>query len=422
MNDIKLEPIHIDKWNVLFHWPHIYQVLRHHILGTTKAPMPITVEVNPIDFCNHDCTWCFTATHRKKDRMTQQVLTELIQDLGKGGTKSIHFAGGGESTAFKNLVKRRSNLNYQSSSTLHQAKKLGLTVGMISNGSLLKLLDPNELINDLSWIRFSIDAGTEERYQLIHKPNKHSLADVHESIKELVKLRGKNSSPSIGASFIVDSNTIEVKNEILEFCSTMAFIGVDYVQIKPENSNRGIESNIFLRGLHKDIEKVFLEFSTFAMMNAPYISNDNSDFCWYSYLGPVVGATGDTYVCCYTYGQDDFKYGQINEKKSYKDIWNDSARRDLVDGIIPRNCPSCRHSTANIIIERLSQLSEESWLEFDNLWNKIRSGISVSEIDIPTELEWLSDGLSQIELVVKRGLNGMLDYPTYRSSLFIGLN
>ena len=40
---------------------------------------------------------------------------------------------------------------------------------------------------------------------------------------------------------------------------------------------------------------------------------------------------------------------------------------------------------------------------------------------INPEIAWLADGFRQIERLVRGGLNGMLEYPTHRASLFIGL-
>lgn len=383
--------------------------------------MPITVEVNPIDYCNHACTWCFTASHRETDRIDRVTLVNLIEDLSAGETRSIHFAGGGEPTVFRGLVRGRNPGPDSPASILHLAKSRGLTTGMISNGSILGALDPDEIIADLAWIRFSVDAGTELRYLQTHRPKGHSLADLHGWIGELVRKRGSRSAPSIGASFVVDSNTSAIKRELLRFCRDMARIGVDYVQIKPENSNRGDECREFLNDLMGEIAEALDHAPTFAMLNAPYDSNDNSDYCWYSYLGPVVGATGDAYVCCYTYGQDEFRFGRLDRKTRFNDLWRAPERATLVDGIEPRSCESCRHSTANLTMERLASLDPGLWDEIGELLERLREGARFDRTDLSPGLGWLTEGFMQMERLVRGGLNGMLDYPTYRASLFVGL-
>ena len=422
--DVAFNPLHIDRWNLLVHWPHLRSVLEYHREGRARGkepPMPITVEVNPIDYCNHACTWCFTSSHRETDRIDRENLVTLIEDLAAGGTRSIHFAGGGESTVFRGLVRNRNARRDSASSILHLARSRGLTAGMISNGSILGTLDLEEIISDLSWIRFSVDAGTELRYQLTHQPKGHSLADLHRWIGELVIARGSRPSPSIGASFIVEANTTAVQREVLRFCRDMAAIGVDYVQIKPENSNRGDESGAFLKDLEEAIADALDLTPTFAMLNAPYESSDNSDYCWYSYLGPVVGATGDTYVCCYTYGQDEFRYGRLGSATGFRDLWNSEERGVVVDRIAPRSCRSCRHSTANLIMERLSGLEPRSWDEIDVILGRVRGGGTIDGMTLSPEILWLADGFRQMERLMRGGLNGMLEYPTYRASLFIGL-
>jgi GTP 3',8-cyclase len=424
MGEVAFSPLHIDRWNLLVHWRHLRAVLDYHRDGRARGeapPMPITVEVNPIDYCNHACTWCFTSSHRESDRIDRGTLVNLIADLAAGETRSVHFAGGGESTVFRGLVRPRNARPDAPSSILHLAKSRGLTTGMISNGSILGALDHKEIISDLSWIRFSVDAGTELRYQLTHRPKGHTLASLHRWIGELVAARGSRPSPSIGASFIVDANTREVRRELLTFCRDMASLGVDYVQIKPENSNRGAESTFFLDNLKKEIAAALDKSPTFAMLNAPYNSADNSDYCWYSYLGPVVGATGDAYVCCYTYGQEEFRYGRLEGEIGFRDLWQSAERARVVDRIAPRSCESCRHSSANLIMERLSGLERTSWDEIDLVLEHVRVGGKVDDLTISPELAWLTDGFRQMERLVRGGLNGMLDYPTYRASLFVGL-
>lgn len=424
MEEAAFGPLHVDRWNVLVHWSHLRAVLEHHREGRARdqsPPMPITVEVNPIDYCNHACTWCFTSSHRETDRMDREVLDRLIEDLAAGDTRSIHFAGGGESTVFRGLVRNRNAAEDAPPSILHRARLSGLTTGMISNGSILGTLDHDELIADLAWIRFSVDAGTELRYQLTHQPKGHSLADLHRWIGALVSARGRHPSPSIGASFIIDANTPAVRREVLAFCRTMASLGVDYVQIKPENANRGTESTAFLAGLEEEIAGALDRTPTFAMLNAPYESDDNADYCWYSYLGPVVGATGDAYVCCYTYGQDEFRYGRLNADHGFRELWDDPGRMAVVDRIVPRSCTSCRHSTANLLMERLSTLAPTEWDEIDAVLDRVRSGEPFDAGSISDEIRWLADGFEQVERLIRSGLNGMLDYPTYRASLFVGL-
>jgi MoaA/NifB/PqqE/SkfB family radical SAM enzyme len=424
MGDAAFSPLHVDRWNLLVHWPHLRAVLEHHRNGRVRGeapPMPITVEVNPIDYCNHACTWCFTSSHRETDRIDRRDLVQLIEDLADGGTRSIHFAGGGESTVFRGLVRNRNARPDAPSSILRLARSRGLTTGMISNGSILGTLDHEELLSDLAWIRFSVDAGSELRYQVTHQPKGHSLADLHRWISELVEVRGSRPSPSIGASFIVDANTRSVRREVLRFCRDMAAIGVDYVQIKPENANRGAESAAFLNDPHEEIASSLEGAPTFAMLNAPYDAEDNADYCWYSYLGPVVGATGDAYVCCYTYGQEQFRYGRIEAQAGFRDLWNGSERAAVVDRIDPRSCESCRHSTANLLMERLSGLGVASWDEIDGALARVRAGACADDLALGPEIAWLADGFRQVERLVRGGLNGMLAYPTYRASLFIGL-
>lgn len=423
-------PEHVDGWNLLLHWPHIRRVLEDHAFVSLAAAVPhapITVEINPMDACNHACTWCFTASNRHTDALDPDVLRGLISELGEFGTASIHFAGGGEPTMFPQLVSPGKRVLSQSTdpadaaqSFLAQAVAGGLTVGLITNGSRLRFLDQAELLESLAWLRLSIDAASEDRYQAIHAPRGHSLSDVHEALERIVQRRGARTEPSIGASFIVDVNTEQVRHEVLEFCQQMRDIGIDYVQLKPEMSNRGAEADAFMADLMDDVATTFAHGASFAMLNAPYDASDNSDYCWYSYLGPVVGADGSAYVCCYTYGQDEFRYGRISQDRTFVDIWSSPERAALAAAIKPRRCPSCRHSSANLLIEQLHRLGPAGWDAVSSALEQVDAGESSAAIALSDDLEWLRPGLAQLERLTVVGYNRILDFPTYRPTLFLG--
>ncbi len=423
-------PEHVNEWNLLLHWPHLRRIFENHDLasaGEIAPPAPITVEINPMDACNHSCTWCFTASNRHTDTLNQVILRDLIDQLAQIGTASIHFAGGGEPTMYPNLVALRNPAHGDrmerhdvDRSVLSAAVAGGLTVGLITNGSRLRLLNQEELIESLSWIRLSVDAATEDRYHAIHAPRGHNLADVHESLERLVKLRGLRTEPSIGASFIVDRNSDEVRGEVIEFCRQMRDLGVDYVQLKPEMNNRGAEADAFMAGLMGDVSEVFADSASFAMLNATYDASINSEYCWYSYLGPVVGADGSAYVCCYTYGIDDFRYGKISTERTFVDIWSSPERASLASAIRPKECHSCRHSSANLLMERLHGSGPDAWEAISAALEQIHSGASGDDVPLPTELAWLRPGLMQVVRLKAVGYNRILDFPTYRPTIFVG--
>ena len=192
------------------------------------------------------------------------------------------------------------------------------------------------------------------------------------------------------------------------------------MQIKPENNNRGEETNSFLKRLPNDLERILHGYNTFVALHTPYDQSSNSEYCWYSYFGPVVGATGDVYVCCCTYNQDAFRYGQIGEKRSFDDVWGSQRRHELVAGIDPTQCPSCRHNTFNLLVEHFAHLPVSLQDDLTQVLNSVKTGVSFEEVTISGELSWLEPGFRHVERVVRTGYNRILDFPVFRETKFVG--
>ncbi|WP_181763117.1 radical SAM protein [Mesorhizobium sp. B2-4-13] len=420
--------VHVNEWNFLEHFGALHALLVARREGNTNNLLkiaPVTVEIDPVDYCNHACEWCFTASHRESDRMSDDSVRTLVAQLGKMGAKSVHFAGGGEPTLLKHFArlkgrKERGGTEKDQNTVLDAAEEANLTAGVISNGSTLRALDLDRLVGQLSWIRFSIDAGTEERYRKKHRPKGHTLLDLHSGIEALVQSRGASPYPTIGASFIFEVVSPEIIDEIKLFARNMARLKVDYIQIKPENLNRGPDVEALLDSLGPILAEELTGSSTFAAINQAHPNTDDARYCWYSHIGPVVGATGDVYACCYTYGMPDFKLGNmLDEERGFAGVWNSEKRLAVTSGIDPALCLSCRHASFNRIADRLYELDKEDWDWLADALSEIKKGKQAREIVPRPRTHWVVPGLEQYELLQRSARNTITDYPVYRETQFI---
>ena len=77
---------------VLNHWDTLMAVINK------TNPSPISCEIDPSNLCNHNCIWCMYDHFRKtkNEIIPDKILFNLIDDLARGGVKSITFTGGGE--------------------------------------------------------------------------------------------------------------------------------------------------------------------------------------------------------------------------------------------------------------------------------------------------------------------------------------
>src|SRR5689334_22888540 len=83
-----------------------YKVLAHPqllVAAKNDAPLrPINLEINPINVCNHSCTWCTCGyLHDRREQLEKQHILELLADASELGVQSVTWTGGGEPTVCK---------------------------------------------------------------------------------------------------------------------------------------------------------------------------------------------------------------------------------------------------------------------------------------------------------------------------------
>jgi hypothetical protein len=150
-----------------------------------KKMGPITVEMHPSTYCNHSCPGCIYGVRNlspcQKHNFDMKLLPELIEDMKELGVKGVNLSGGGEPLMHPNC-----------DSIIKQLKKAGFDVGLITNGALLdKPADIENVLDNCLWVRFSVDAGSDEVYKETHG----HVADFDKTvdiIKNVVGTRNMN--------------------------------------------------------------------------------------------------------------------------------------------------------------------------------------------------------------------------------------
>ena len=125
-----------------------------------------TVSFHIVKPCNYSCKFCY-ATYQTLDNVRQLTLGEsaiILSKLADAGVKKVTFAGG-EPTLHKDLPEM-----------IKIAKALGLTTGIITNGSLVTLDFFGYVKDYLDWFGISIDSfmiGTNLKIGRYHKRDKY---------------------------------------------------------------------------------------------------------------------------------------------------------------------------------------------------------------------------------------------------------
>ena len=106
--------------------------------------------------CNYACKFCFAQNLGKKELSLKEG-TRLLQKLAAAGIEKINFAGG-EPLLHPHLV------DY-----CQEAKRLGMTVSIVTNGSKLDQTMIESLKGCVDWIGLSIDSALETVEQKLRR-------------------------------------------------------------------------------------------------------------------------------------------------------------------------------------------------------------------------------------------------------------
>lgn len=307
-------------------------------------PAPVLVEFDPSNTCNHGCYFCISSyIHLPESKdletydktvMPRDTLMNACQDFIDMGVRAINWTGGGEPTINRHLKDAITLIGQNSD----------IKMGIFTNGTLLDKWDMfDTMVDNMTWVRFSIDAGTPETYNHIRRPKGNT--GWNKMVSNLEKLIAVNKSKGkkiqIGTGFVITPDTV---GEIVDFAKFFAKYDIDYCQYKPEIVNREREE-----GVQRDL-KFWEEEAEPRLAEAKEILGDKFEIngykmtdlvsdrslfgrnykkCLGSQIQPCVGADGEIYVCTNHRGYKQYSYGSLHDK-SFKEIWSDVQARSKV--------------------------------------------------------------------------------------------
>jgi len=321
-----------------------------------EIPNPVTSELDPSNVCDHDCIFCSTRELRQRDRsiMPKRRMLGLVEELGEMGVTGITVGGGGEPLMNPNV-----------DDLLYKCKEEGIEVGLVTNGS--RLTDHKDAVADTCrYVRISIDAGTQETHNLIHKPR--NKGDFEAATDSIIDLRRMSKGIMIGFACLVQK---ENYREVYRACKLFKTAGADYVQFRPvfklTPETREITEEEYpevLRQLmeaKKDFEdegfKIYGIMHRFSMVLKKELSPTR---CYTTPLIAVCMANCQLALCCNTRdrGQlrdpadydDRYIIGSFKDK-SLKELWGSDRHRKLIGSIDVKKCTVCRYIPYNYIFE-----------------------------------------------------------------------
>lgn len=364
------------EFNALKIWHHAdrLQALANH-----ADIAPVTIEVDPVAYCNHHCFWCVDPSH-KPITASRDFLWMLLDELAEFkvngfGVSGIVFKGGGEPTLHPDFP-----------ALLEKTKSLGFEIGVVTNGS--QLLTPHlakALAQNASYVRVSVDGPTPETHQRVH--GSHDFEAVISGVQELMRLRNTRH-PIVGLSFALDHIMMK---EIPQAIALGEKTNVDYVLIRPPFFGEVGRSSTMTSSQAAELRQAIMAAArTYTgpvdVLVGNWIGDDEQTVnknieidasgrrdhqtkinipiehrlgsCWASPLLAVIAADGQVYGCCNLRFLDEWSFGKIDYASgiTFSRLWSSAHRQSLLGRMQVTECIShCTHPMTryNEIIEAL---------------------------------------------------------------------
>ena len=198
---------------------------------------PVSVDMALTRACGAMCSFCYAMVQEPQERSnikTKEAL-DLADDFAEIGVKGVSLISDGESTLSKAYVP-----------FIQHASKLGIDVGNATNGWEWEQEKVDQVLPHLTWVRFTVAAGTPEGYsKIMFKGPEHTYVfdRAIKNIKYAVELKKKlNLKVTLGIQMVLMP---EFKDEIIPFAKLAVDLGVDYGVIKhcsdDEMGNLGVD-------------------------------------------------------------------------------------------------------------------------------------------------------------------------------------
>ncbi len=310
-------------------------------LREERVVAPVHVRIKPINHCNHSCWYCaYRADHLQlgenmdlRDRIPENKLFEIVDDLLEMGVKAVTFSGGGEPLLYRKLPE-----------VIERLSTGGIKVASLSNGANLRGRMADAFAEHGTWLRVSLDGWDDASYAKARSISDGQFTQLMDNIRNFT---ARKSKCVLGISFIIGH---ENDLHILDVCEQMRDAGVDHVKL----SGAVVANDVHANNLyHREIidaageqirEAKKLATDRFAVIDHYHdleeLFEKSYTVCPFLQFLTVIGADCSVYSCqdkAYTVGG---LLGSIRDR-SFREFWFSEENRRRLYGLNPSR--SCRH-------------------------------------------------------------------------------
>jgi len=321
---------------------------------------PIYVEISPVSYCNHRCQFCgLDFAQAERISLDTAETCHSLKEMARFGVKSVMFAGEGEPLLHPGLPEM-----------VAAAKESGLDVSITTNGSLGTQEIWQSIIPHLSWLRFSVDAGSPEVYARVHGVGLAAYEKTLESIRQALQVRDSSGSNcTIGVQFLLIRDNLPDLSQAIQLFGSM---GVDYLSLKPYSEHpQMLNKNDFTydadaiasidtiveryQGIFPGTAVIFRKAATNAYATGSAAFNHCHALPFWGYIS----SRGDFYTCSVFLNDLRFSVGNISQDTMQEILFGVRRRNSVTYGseelAIGHECRvNCRMARINEFLELLS--------------------------------------------------------------------
>ncbi len=310
-------------------------------LRNGQVVAPVHVRIKPINRCNHDCWYCAYRVSNlqlgegmdERDRIPDEKMDEIVDDLIAMGVKAVTFSGGGEPLLYKQLPRHVETL-----------VRGGIQVATLTNGANLQGAMADAFAEYGTWVRVSLDGWDDASYAKARSLEEGAFTTL---LKNLEDFSSRKTKCVLGASFIVGKDN---HDHVFDVCKILKDCGVSHVKISAAVvSNEGRENNLY----HKDLAPVVtdqikqaesLNSEDFSIVNHYHEMEERFakeyTMCPYLQFLTVIGADGKVYTCQDKAYSDSGVLGSISDQ-SFNEMWFSDETRERLYALDPST--TCGH-------------------------------------------------------------------------------
>jgi MoaA/NifB/PqqE/SkfB family radical SAM enzyme len=205
---------------------------------------PITIDMALTRACNYACHFCYAMLQENpRQKITQKVIFDFLEDCAEIGVKGISFVSDGESTispAFVDAVKYGS--------------ELGISMACGTNAFVLNRRKLEEILPHLTYLRVNFSAGERERYAEIMGVKPAWFDRVCQNIRDMVDIKKRNDLPvTIGMQMVTMP---EYHDQILPLAKLGKELRPDYLIFKHCSDNEDGALGVDYQGYDQAFERL----------------------------------------------------------------------------------------------------------------------------------------------------------------------